>query len=155
VSEGLSINDVVSRFGDATVTLEALGERLQALSLAEEAAAEQSESLKAAAEAAQSLAGELGNLTSSIREAIAPLVDALEAGRGMIASADLGPMANDLAALRAQVESQGQVLDSRLGQFTETLAEREDLGRRLEESDARYASLLAKLTPKQQAKLGL
>ena len=155
MTEGLSINDVVSRFGDATVTLEALGERLRAISLAEESAVEQSQSLNATAESARSLADELNSLTSTIREAVAPLVDALETGRSMIASADLGPVADDLATLRAQVDAQRQLLDSRLGEFAEALADREDLGKRLEDAEARYSTLLAKLTPKQQTKLGL
>ena len=155
MSDDLDLTEVVKSFGDASGTLEALGERLRAISLAEATATEQSQSLSDVAAAARSLLEKLINLISTIREALPPLVDALETGRSMIASADLGPMQADLATLRSEMESQSQSLEQRLGEFGEALADNKELSQQLSDAESRYADLIGKLTPRQRAKLGL
>jgi hypothetical protein len=134
----LTVQAVVDRFNSSERTLQELGEKLRALTLAEETAADGAKTIREAASALTQVAGDLRSLASRAAVAQTEVRRAVEAAKGFLEGTDVSALHRTLDGL---TESTGAITDA-VGVVRERQQASDDAnGKRFEALEQRLVAL--------------
>ena len=143
----LELKSVIAKFGQSAATLDALGEKLQALSSATDEITRAQSGITEAHIQVRRVAEEVGNVAQELRRANIGVQNALEAVATFLNGTELGAMQQSIARIADGV-------DEHIRSLTEKLDERSSSERALLEEVANLRSKVSAVPAKMQKKLG-
>ena len=165
-SSSLDVEVVVRRFTEAADLLDQIGERLKAVTIHEETAAEAAGAIQGSAGALKGIADQLAPLTDELGTAVRTTIETLEAATRFLASTDLSTLEARLDGMQDLLET--RIADNRTeitGALESTkaelrqLAEMEERAReaeaRVQEAELELTKLKSALPDRLRRKLGI